>query len=114
MVLEGKCIFPSSDETISQRGHVNHFHVVAIMNIMNVGWNVGRAMKQLFGWEHMIASDTNTKLRHPIEIDVEYRFKGTFQYLDERRVLGVLVLYKDTDYIGRLIIEANVRRKWFN
>ncbi len=75
----GKYLFPSSDPTLKTRNHVNHFHVIMVIDVifaLNVLWNGARIAKEKLGWENMLAITTNSKIIQKLELDVSYVFEA--------------------------------------
>lgn len=77
--MTGKCLFPSEDPTLKQRGHVNHFHVIMLIDVMyalNVLWNGARLAKEKLGWEKMLAITTKSKITQKFKLDTPYAFQA--------------------------------------
>lgn len=76
--MTGQCLFPSSDQTLKARGHVNHFHVIMLIDVvyaLNVLWNGARIVKEKFGWEKMLAITTKSKITKKFVLDERYEFQ---------------------------------------
>lgn len=75
---KGSCLFPGEDETLKQRGHVNHFHLVMLVDViyaLNVVWNMGRVAKDLMLWDEMLSIQTSSKVTKKLILDKKYDFQ---------------------------------------
>lgn len=78
IIGKGCCLFPGEDETLKQRGHVNHFHLVMLVDVihaLNVVWNLGRVAKDIMCWDNMLSIQTSSKVREKLSIDKKYDFQ---------------------------------------
>lgn len=77
IIMTGECLFPSSDPTLKSRNHVNHFHVIMLIDVisaLNVLWNSARIAKEKLGWEKMLSITTKSKITKKFTLDRRYRF----------------------------------------
>lgn len=75
----GQCLFPSSDNTLKSRNHVNHFHVIMLIDVisaLNVLWNGARIAKEKLGWEKMLCITTKSKITQKFALDKKYAFEA--------------------------------------
>ncbi|MFA7717302.1 MAG: hypothetical protein WC875_01130 [Candidatus Absconditabacterales bacterium] len=75
--MAGQCLFPSSDQTLKSRNHVNHFHVIMLIDVvcaLNVLWNAARIAKEKFGWKEMLSITTKSKITQKLVLDKKYSF----------------------------------------
>jgi hypothetical protein len=73
----GECLFPSNDPTLKARNHVNHFHVIMLIDVvyaLNVLWNGARVAKEKLGWGEMLAITTKSKITQKFILDKKYAF----------------------------------------
>ena len=108
----GQCLFPSSDNTLKTRNHVNHFHVIMLIDVvyaLNVLWNSARIAKEKLGWEEMLSITTKSKITQKFILDASYIFE-----IEARK--AKMGIWKATLYIkdhGKIVAEvetiANVK-----
>lgn len=109
--MTGNCLFPSRDKTLKARGHVNHFHVIMLIDViyaLNVLWNSARIVKSKLGWETMLAITTKSKITTKFKLDKQYLFylKG------EKAKMGIWsVTLSISDDENKIIAEVEVKAK---
>lgn len=77
IIMTGECLFPRSDPTLKSRNHVNHFHVIMLIDVisaLNVLWNGARIAKEKLGWEKMLSITTKSKITKKFTLDRRYGF----------------------------------------
>lgn len=76
--IHGQCLFPSNDPTLKSRNHVNHFHVIMLIDVisaLNVLWNSARIAKEKLGWEKMLSISTSSKITQKFMLDKSYIYQ---------------------------------------
>ncbi|MCF7834932.1 hypothetical protein K9M48_02655 [Candidatus Gracilibacteria bacterium] len=110
----GKCIFPSSDPTLESRGHVNHFHIIMLIDVvsaLNVLWNGARIVKEKLGWEDMLSITTESKITQKLKLDILYVFEAKVKKVKMGLWQASLIIKDQEKVVAEVITLAKVKGK---